>query len=137
MIRWIVLIAGVLGLAAVMIGAYGAHGLEKSLTEQGLESAEVGKRLEQCDIAVRYHMTHVLALFGVGIASMACPKKRSIAAVFMLLGIALFSGGLYSMVFTGVMGHWAIVPSGGLCFMIGWIAVALTAIGPLPNAKNE
>ena len=132
MIRWIVLFAGLLGMLAVMVGAYAAHGLEKSLTEQGVSAADVAKRLDQCDVAVRYHMTHVLALLVVGWhvpRSLAKTKRRSLAAIFMLMGIALFSGGLYSMVFLGEMGHWAIVPSGGLCFMLGWACVASLAFG--------
>ncbi len=51
----------------------------------------------------------------------------------MLLGIALFCGGLYSMVYLGEMGHWAIVPSGGLCFIIGWLITATSAFSADPN----
>ena len=128
MSRWMVFVAGILGVVAVMIGAYGAHGLENSLIEEGLETEAIEKRLEQCDIAVRYHMVHVLGLLCIGImGQQVAPKLRSAAAVFFLLGISLFSGGLYSMVFLGQMGHWAIVPSGGLSFMIGWLCLAMTA----------
>jgi uncharacterized membrane protein YgdD (TMEM256/DUF423 family) len=112
-----------------MIGAYAAHGLAAALADQGVESAEISKRLEQCDVAVRYHMTHVLALLVLGLAATgAATKARVTAAVFFLLGIAFFSGGLYSMVFLGLMGHWAIVPSGGLCFMLGWLSVVFVAL---------
>jgi uncharacterized membrane protein YgdD (TMEM256/DUF423 family) len=37
-----------------------------------------------------------------------------------LAGTVLFSGGLYSLVFADLLGHWSIVPSGGLMFLIGW-----------------
>lgn len=130
MIRWIVAVAGTIGCIGVVIGAYAAHGLEASLLEQGLETADVAKRLDQCEVAVRYHMVHTLALLAVGLtAQSACRRRRAVAAGFFLLGIALFSGGLYSMVFLGVMGHWAIVPCGGLSFMAGWIGIALLAFG--------
>lgn len=130
MIRWIVFLAGALGCLGVMVGAYAAHGLEEALLARGVESVDVRERLDQCEVAVRYHMLHSLALLCVGaIASSTCGKKRTLAAVFFLLGIMLFSGGLYSMVFLGVMGHWAIVPSGGLCLMVGWVCVACLGVG--------
>ncbi len=55
MIRWIVFVAGILGAIGVAVGAHAAHGLEKMLTEQSLEQADILKRLDQCEIAVRYH----------------------------------------------------------------------------------
>ena len=128
MSRWMVLTAGLLGGIGVIIGAYAAHGLESNLLKQGIEPAEVANRLEQCDVAVRYHMLHSLALLVLG-ASLAQVSHRisSLAGAFFVLGILLFSGGLYSMVFLGESGHWAIVPSGGLCFIIGWFGVLLLA----------
>jgi uncharacterized membrane protein YgdD (TMEM256/DUF423 family) len=129
LIRWIVMLAGILGVVGVAIGANAAHGLEGSLIKQGIDPTVIAKRLQQCDVAVRYHMTHTVALLAIGYGTLGLPVlSRTIAAIFLLLGIGLFSGGLYSMVYLGVMGHWAIVPSGGLCFIIGWIAVAASAI---------
>lgn len=128
LIRWIVFVAGILGAVGVGIGAHAAHGLEDMLTKQGLAEADVLKRLAQCDVAVRYHLIHVVALLALGAStSRRAPASKSIAAFFLLLGMALFCGGLYSMVYFGQMGHWAIVPSGGLCFIIGWLSVANAA----------
>lgn len=135
MTRWIVLIAGLLGMAGVAIGAFAAHGLPKDLAARGLDATEIAKRLEQCEIAVRYHMFHALALLVLGLSPSSRGLRRTAAAaIFILLGIAMFSGGLYSMVFTGVMGHWAIVPSGGLCMLIGWGCVTSLALG---NAHRD
>lgn len=136
MIRWVVVVAGILGAIGVMIGAYSAHGLEKSLVEQGLAEEEMIKKLDQCKTAVQYHMVHVLALLSIGLSAGACPKKRNIASVFFLLGITLFCGGLYSMVFADQIGHWAIVPSGGLCFMVAWICIVLFAFGGRQEAND-
>jgi uncharacterized membrane protein YgdD (TMEM256/DUF423 family) len=134
LIRWIVFITGILGAIGVGIGAHAAHGLEDMLTKQGLVEAEVLKRMDQCDVAVRYHLMHVVALLALGAStSRRAAATKSFAACFMLLGIALFSGGLYSMVYFGEMGHWAIVPSGGLCFIIGWLSVANVAFSTDPT----
>ena len=122
-----IIVVALLGAAGVGVGAFAAHGMEKYLVEQGLDAEAVVKRLEQCDVAVRYHMLHTLAMMIVALNMLASGRKSKaamLACLFWLLGIALFSGGLYSMVFAGVMGHWAIVPSGGLCFIIGWFSLA-------------
>jgi len=136
--RWTVVLVGVLGVIGVTIGAYAAHGLETTLTEQGIAPDDVAKRLDQCDVAVRYHMTHTLALLAIaGLANEHARVRRCLASFFMLLGILLFSGGLYSMVFLGRMGHWAIVPSGGLCFILGWLCVGLMGFGGNSLATRE
>ncbi|MCA9134485.1 MAG: DUF423 domain-containing protein [Planctomycetales bacterium] len=128
--RWIVFVAGMLGALGVALGAHAAHGLEASLTAQGLAAEEVAQRLEQCDVAVRYHMLHTLALLSLGLLpSPRAAGRKTAAALLFLLGIALFSGGLYSMVYLGRQGHWAIVPSGGLCFILGWLCLASLAAG--------
>lgn len=133
--RWIVLIAGLLGTVGVAIGAHAAHGLETMLLEQGVVAEQVVKRLSQCEVAVRYHMLHSLALLSLGLMADGLGAKRRVcAASFFLLGIVLFSGGLYSMVYLGQMGHWAIVPLGGLCFILGWLFTASLAWMPRPEA---
>ncbi|RMF37912.1 MAG: DUF423 domain-containing protein [Planctomycetota bacterium] len=129
--RWILVVAGVLGAIGVGIGAFAAHGLEKMLAGQGLQPEEIAERVAQCEVAVRYHMLHVLALMSLGVwvgqPGFIGQKSPQVAAVLFLAGIALFSGGLYSMVFWGRMGHWAIVPSGGMCFILGWLAIVTAA----------
>ena len=129
MARWIVLVSGVLGALGVILGAFGAHGLEDYLTKQSVAPDEILKRAEQLDVAVQYHMLHVLATLAIGLVTLK-GKARYVACLFFYLGIVLFSGGLYSMVFLGVMGHWAIVPSGGLCFIIGWICTCFICLQP-------
>lgn len=106
-------------MVAVAVGAYAAHGLEALLLKQQLPADDIAKRLSQCEVGARYHMSHALAILAVALLETRS-RLATIAIFFWTLGIALFSGGLYSMVFLGKMGHWAIVPSGGLCFMIGW-----------------
>ncbi len=126
--KTVVVIASLLGAAGVAIGAYAAHGLEKSLVEQAIAPEEIADRLRQCDVAIRYHMLHVIVLLIVGLGSLRASRLLAVSALFFLLGMLLFSGGLYSMVFAGVMGHWAIVPAGGMCFLGGWITLAVATL---------
>ncbi|MEM7474227.1 MAG: DUF423 domain-containing protein [Planctomycetota bacterium] len=129
MIRWIVIVAALLGFLSVLVGAFGAHGMESQLEGQGFSAEDIAKKIDQCEVAVRYQMFHVLAILALGLMGQdACPKKRVVATVFFLLGITAFSGGLYSMVFLDLMGHWSIVPLGGLCFMVGWICLILVGL---------
>jgi uncharacterized membrane protein YgdD (TMEM256/DUF423 family) len=109
-----------------MLGAFAAHGLESLLQRQGLESTEVVKKLGQCEVAVRYQMLHTLAILALSL-TMRVRGISAWAVGLWLAGIGLFCGGLYSMVFFNRMGHWSIVPSGGLCFMLGWLALLALA----------
>lgn len=149
---WLML-AGLLGAAGVSLGAYGAHGLdaylvrkyipaataetdEKVTPQQAIESAppevqaNLRKRLENFETAVRYQMWHVLAL--VGLAAVAARRNGAavkVAGVCFLLGIALFCGMLYCWVFGGPQFLVHIVPFGGMSFIVGWLALAFAARG--------
>lgn len=111
---WIVL-GGLFGGLAVITGAFGAHGLEKVLTADQLETYEV---------AVRYQMYHALALVLVGLLAQRSSRLLSLAGSMFVLGILLFSGLLYALVFTGLTKLGMIVPLGGLAFIAGWILLA-------------
>ena len=140
MVRWIVLIAGMLGGAGVAMGAFAAHGMEEFLAKQSLAPDEIAKRISQCDVGVRYHLWHALAILTLGMTAYpntsgktTCHRRRVAATICLVLGIAMFSGGLYSMSILGVMGHWAIVPSGGATLILGWLWIASMA---LSNGQN-
>ncbi len=136
MVRWIVLLAGILGAAAVAIGAFAAHGMEEFLAKQSLAPEEIAKRLSQCEVGVRYHLWHTLAILTLGMTAYPSSsgqksqnhRRRAAATICLVLGITLFSGGLYSMSIFGVMGHWAIVPSGGATLILGWLVIASMAL---------
>ena len=124
---WI-MIAGIFGASGVMLGAYHAHGLEKMLASQQLDTTEVGDRMDQCAVAVRYQMIHALALVCVGLlAGRGGSRRYTISGTLFAAGTVLFCGGLYLNVFAGTMIHWAIVPSGGLLLAAAWLAMAVTA----------
>ena len=117
------LIAGaLLGGLAVALGAFGAHWLRGAVAEWGLESTEQIRRMEVWEIAVRYQMYHALALLLVGGLTERNPSPglwKFIAWMF-IIGVAIFSGCLYALAFTGVKVLGAIVPIGGAAFLVGW-----------------
>ena len=111
-------IAGVTGALAVLLGAFGAHGLKQSVHDPHL--------LEVWDTGARYHLAHALAL---GLVA-AHPRRPVVAGVAFGLGILLFSGSLYAMTLTGARALGAITPLGGLAFITGWGALAVSPPRP-------
>ena len=109
---WIRL-AGLLGAAAVVIGAFGAHGFEKFPGISELSAPELAESREWLETAAKYHMYHALAILGVGVVMTSRPDIKLNASGFaFFLGILIFSGMLYVMAFTHArLG--AIVPIGG------------------------
>jgi len=51
--------------------------------------------------------------------------ERICLLVAALLGVLMFSGGLYLPVLAGVAPHWAIVPIGGVLLIAGWLLLAV------------
>lgn len=118
----ILILAALLGAFGVALGAFGAHGLEGKLSDS---------QLAVWDTAVKYQMIHVLAILIVLFA----PVKQinlNAPALFFLIGIFLFSGSLYLLSAKNLLGieQFAkilgpITPIGGLCFIIGWVLLAI------------
>ncbi|HXC53850.1 MAG TPA: DUF423 domain-containing protein [Rhizomicrobium sp.] len=118
MSRWL-LIAAIAGALAVAAGAFAVHGLQGRLDAHALSLFETG---------ARYHMYHAL---GIGLAAFAirdaAAGAAATAAAFFLAGILLFSGSLYLLALTGAKGFAFVTPLGGVCFLIGWGALAFAA----------
>ena len=117
--RWFA-IGAWLGAAGVALGAFGAHGLKERVPAE---------RLAVWDTAAKYHLLHALALLAAGWACERWPGGASTSAAWLFLaGIVVFSGSLYMLTLTGVRGLGAITPLGGLCFIAGWVCLALAAM---------
>lgn len=101
-------IAAAFGFLAVALGAFGAHGLEKVLADNG--TTEVWKT------AVLYHFIHAVMLF---VLAQRAPVPRGPWWSF-LIGIVLFSGSLYGLALVSVKWLGPITPLGGLSFLLGW-----------------
>lgn len=106
-------------LVAVAAGAFGAHAMRARLEPEMLAVWETG---------ARYQMYHALALLAVAMAAGRWPGGGWSAAGWLFTaGIVVFSGSLYVLAFSGVRWLGAVTPLGGLCFLGGWIALALAA----------
>jgi uncharacterized membrane protein YgdD (TMEM256/DUF423 family) len=126
---WALVTGALLALTAVMAGAFGAHGLRNVVDARGLEVFEM---------AATYQMYHALglilvaALAGFGVSR----KLLTLAAAFMLAGVVLFSGSLYTLALVQTKGIGLITPVGGLCFMIGWSLLAVAALTCKAHSKQ-
>lgn len=112
-------IAAILMAVAVILGAFGAHGLKDRISEYSLGVYEK---------AVFYHFIHALGIFiAVILAKTGLLSSSGASRVSFLffLGILIFSGSLYALAVSGVRVLGAITPLGGLAFIAGWLWLAV------------
>jgi uncharacterized membrane protein YgdD (TMEM256/DUF423 family) len=101
----------------VGLGAIGAHVLKDKLSAEQLVTYETG---------VRYQLFHAIALVLVGlIVERYAGAMLQGAGWAMLLGVLLFSGGIYAWLATGIKPFVHVVPIGGLSLIAGWVLVAV------------
>ena len=99
----------------VVLGAFGAHALQATLSPRALGWWQT---------AVQYQMWHAIGL--VAIAALRLPRAR-LPAALIGAGTLLFSGSLYAMALGG--GRWLgmVTPLGGLAMIAGWTLFAWRA----------
>jgi uncharacterized membrane protein YgdD (TMEM256/DUF423 family) len=133
--RTMTAVAAVIGALGVLIGAFGAHGLESYLTERFELSAEtLARRSEQFDVGVRYHLVHAAAMLALCGLPQLSTGSFKVAAALMLAGTLLFSGSLYLLVATNTTWLGMITPLGGISWIIAWMVIA---IGTLRSPEPE
>ena len=111
--------ASLLGLIAVVLGAFAAHGLRSALSVLSLESFQTG---------VRYQMYHAFFLFVVGLLPQLTPAQKSRLFWLTIIGVVLFSGSIYLLssntltpIDFGFLGP--ITPLGGLFLISAWVVL--------------
>ncbi|MFN8237145.1 MAG: DUF423 domain-containing protein [Chitinophagales bacterium] len=119
------IIAAIYGGLAVVLGAFGAHALKDKLDAYQHTIYEK---------AVSYQFYHVAALLAVAfLADKIQPRTLTLAGWFFTAGVLFFSGSLYLLATRSLLGTDAltpvlgpITPLGGLCFIIGWVLLAIS-----------
>lgn len=111
------LLLGALNAAlAVMMGAFGAHGLKARVSPALLETWAT---------ASLYHFHHALALLLVGVLARQFGGAGFVTAGWTLFaGMVVFSGSLYLLVLSGHRWLGAMTPIGGTAMIIGWLLLA-------------
>lgn len=106
----------VLFIVAIILGAFGAHGLKKHLTIEQLNSFEVG---------IRYQFYQAIALLIIGLNADKFKFTLNQFLLFSLLGILFFSGSIYLLSIANIF-NWnkafigPITPIGGIVLIINW-----------------
>jgi uncharacterized membrane protein YgdD (TMEM256/DUF423 family) len=114
--RKLLILGSIFGGTAVLLGAFGAHGLQKLVDASAVASFETG---------VRYQMYHALLLILLG-STLSCSEKRKrILFYLLLIGVFMFSGSIYLLAtqtatkidFTSFA---LFTPLGGTLLIISW-----------------
>ena len=102
-----------LGLLAVILGAFGTHSLQDTLTFQEIQSFQT---------AVYYQLFHVLVLLFLNSTPQFSAKEKNRLSVLFFTGILFFSGSIYCSYLTSVSmkSIWFITPLVGVFFILGW-----------------
>ena len=129
--RIIIRSAAVVGFAAVALGAFGAHGLQRIVTPERIATFEIG---------IRYAFYHALALgliAGLYGTEGIRVDRLHLSAWLWLAGTLLFSGSLILLTLRDVIALpvallGPITPVGGLLLIAGWVALFFS---PAPTSR--
>ena len=103
-------IAACSGALAVVLGAFGAHGLRETLSSR--QTADIW------ETAAFYHFIHTFALLW------SADHRKAKPWWYFLFGTVVFSGSLYLLAISGWKWLGAITPFGGASLIIGWLWLA-------------
>ena len=120
--RTFLITGGLLGLIAILLGAFGAHSLEKLVDSDGLNSFETG---------VRYQMYHAFFFLFLGLWDGLTAKSKTILFRLTLTGVILFSGSIYLLVMAKAFSVnlkflGPVTPVGGVLLISSWIFLLYT-----------
>jgi uncharacterized membrane protein YgdD (TMEM256/DUF423 family) len=112
----IIATGAILGMIAIVLGAFGAHALKKVLTIEELSTFETG---------VKYQMYHALFLLFLGLATEISKKAKKTIYLLVVFGVLFFSGSIYLLATNNlssfdfkVIGF--LTPIGGLLLILAW-----------------
>ena len=117
--RKIISSALILGITAIILGAFGAHALKKVLTEEALVTFETG---------VKYQMYHALFLLFLGTTTLVSDVVKKKVFQLVIVGVVFFSGSIYVLATRTITGIdfrplGIVTPIGGALLILGWTAL--------------
>jgi len=119
-----IFLTGILfGITALVLGAFGAHGLEKLVDADAIQTFETG---------VKYQMYHALLLLVLGGITHLPGKSKKLIYYFIVAGILLFSFSIYFLATNSLTSFdfrtiGFMTPIGGLLLILGWLLLGYRA----------
>jgi uncharacterized membrane protein YgdD (TMEM256/DUF423 family) len=112
----IICTGALMGMLAIILGAFGAHALKKMLTPDLLVTFETG---------VRYQMYHAVFLLLLPTFKILTEKTKKIIFYSIIIGVIFFSGSIYGLATNSLTSFdfktiGFITPIGGLFLIVGW-----------------
>ena len=106
----------ILGIIAIVLGAFCAHALKKVLSMEELSTFETG---------VRYQMYHAFFLLFIGMINDLSQKAKKTIYNLVVFGVLLFSGSIYVLATNSLTSFdfktiGFITPIGGLLLILAW-----------------
>lgn len=120
--KLILVTASILGMLAIILGAFASHGLRGSISAESLQTFETG---------VRYQMYHAIVLLFIGITTVFSAKTKKLLYYLIVVGILFFSGSIYGLA-TNEMSSFDfktigfVTPIGGLLLIVSWAVMLIS-----------
>ena len=123
-----IFLTGILfGALAIILGAFGAHGLEKLITVDAIQTFETG---------VKYQMYHAILLLVLGNMTQLSEKSKKLTYYLVVAGIFMFSFSIYLLATNSLtsfdfktIGY--VTPIGGLLLILGWLVLGYHSLKQL------
>lgn len=110
--RLLLALAGLNGLLAVGLGAFGAHAISDTQAKDWLEAA------------TRFQLPHAVAVLAI----LALWPRGRWAALLLGVGALLFAGALQALALGAPRGVAMVAPLGGGLMLAGWVLVIVAAL---------
>ena len=120
----VLVLGSILGILAIVLGAFAAHGLEKLIDKEAIETFQTG---------VRYQMYHALLLLFVGSSNLITEKRKTYIYYLVIVGVIFFSGSIYGLS-TNELSSFDfksigfITPIGGLLLIVSWMILLINFV---------
>lgn len=114
--RKITIVGALMGILAIILGAFGAHALKIKLSDNELNAFEAG---------VRYQMYHALFLLFLGLTTLLDEKAKKTVLQLVIFGVFFFSGSIYFLTTKAITGVdfkliGVVTPIGGALLILAW-----------------
>ncbi len=122
----------IIGVTAIALGAFGAHGLKSSLSADEMATFETG---------VKYQMYHALFLLVLALINGIPKRMKTLVFYLVLSGVVLFSFSIYflatnSLTSVDFRSIGFVTPLGGLLMITAWILLGIVYLIAEPKQHS-